>query len=94
MTYIESLGLFKRSTVFKSMSDKLYKVLGKKFQAMTIFVGRSFLDHFRCLAEFQMRLCIYKCYLARTVILGSVSGILRHIRALFKSILTHIRDLV
>ena len=33
-----------------------------------------------------MRLCIYKCYLARTVILGSVSGIFRYIRALFKSI--------
>ena len=37
-----------------------------------------------------MRLCIYKCCLACKVILGSVSGIFRHIRVLFKSILTHI----
>ena len=66
------------------------KVLGKKFQAMIIFAGRSFLDHFGCLAEFQMRLCIYKCYFGCTVFLGSVSGIFRHIRELFKSTLTHI----
>ena len=36
-----------------------------------------------------MCLCIYKCYLACTVILGSASDIFRHIRELFKSILTH-----
>ena len=41
-----------------------------------------------------MGLCIYKYYLACTVILGSVSGIFRHIRALFKSILRHIQNLV
>ena len=41
-----------------------------------------------------MRLCIYKCYLACTVILVSVSGIFRHIRVLFKSILTHIQNFV
>ena len=76
------------------MSDILYKVLGKKFQAMIISAGRYFLGHFRCLAEFQMHLCIYKCYLACTVILGSVSGIFRHIRALLKSILPHIQNLV
>ena len=28
------------------------KVFGKKFQAIIIFAGRSFLDHFRCLAGF------------------------------------------
>ena len=39
-----------------------------------------------------MRLCIYKCYLACTVIFGSVSGIFRRIRELFKSILTHIHQ--
>ena len=33
--------------------------------------------------------CIYKCYLAWTVILGSASGIFRHIRPLFKSIHTY-----
>ena len=87
-------GLFKSSTVFRYMSDILYKVLGKKFQAMIISAGRYFLGHFRCLAEFQMHLCIYKCYLVYTVILGSVSGIFRHIRALFKSILPHIQNLV
>ena len=41
-----------------------------------------------------MRLCIYKCYLACIVVLGSVSGIFGHIRALFKSILTHIQSLL
>ena len=41
-----------------------------------------------------MRLCIYKCCLACIVILDSVSGIFRHIRALFKSILTQIQNLV
>ena len=38
-----------------------------------------------------MRLCIYKCYLACA---GSVSGIFRHSWALFKSILTHIQNLL
>ena len=33
------------------------------------------LDHFRCLADIQIRLCIYKCNLVCTVILGSVSDI-------------------
>ena len=41
-----------------------------------------------------MRLCIYKCYLACTVVLGSVSDISRHIQALFKSLLTHIQNLM
>ena len=36
-----------------------------------------------------MRLCIYKCYLACTVILRSVSSIFRHVQALFKSILAY-----
>ena len=31
-----------------------------------------------------------KCYLACTAILGSISGLFRHIRALFKSIRMHI----
>ena len=35
-----------------------------------------------------MRLCIYKSYLAYAVILGSVSGIFRHIRALYEH--THV----
>ena len=87
-------GLFKSSTVFRYMSDILYKVLGKKFQAMIISAGRYFLGHFRCLAEFQMHLCIYKCYIACIVILGSASAIFRHIPALFKSMITHIQNLV
>ena len=35
-----------------------------------------------------------KCYLACTVILGSFSCIFRNIQALFKSILTHIQNLL
>ena len=41
-----------------------------------------------------MSLCIYKCYLACTVISSSVSSIFRHIWVLFKSILTDIQNLV
>ena len=37
--------------------------------------------------------CIYNCYLACTVVLGSASSIFRHIQALFESILTHIQNL-
>ena len=59
-----------------------------------IFARCSFLGHFRCLAGFCMCLCIYKCYLACTTILGSVSGIFRQIQTLFKNILTHIQNLV
>ena len=66
--------------------QKYCKAFWKKFRAMTIFAGRNFTDHFRCLAEFQMRLWIYKCYLVCTVILGSVSSVFRYTRALFKSI--------
>ena len=45
-----------------------------------VFVKRSFLlDHFRCLAGFWKRLSINKCYVTCRVILGSVSGIFRHI---------------
>ena len=54
---------------------KKWDLLGKKFHAIIIFAGRFSLNHIRCLAEFQMSLCIYKCYLACTVVLGSVSGI-------------------
>ena len=39
-----------------------------------------------------MSLRIYKCYLDYTVILGSASGMLRHVQALFKSLLTHIQS--
>ena len=39
-----------------------------------------------------MRLYTCKCYLACTVILGSVSDIFRYIRALLKSILTHVKN--
>ena len=38
------------------------KIFGKKVQAVIIFAGHSFLDHFRCLAGFmylQMLLCMY-----------------------------------
>ena len=35
---------------------------------------------------------MYKCYLACTVILGSALGLVRHVQALFKSILTHIQS--
>ena len=70
------------------------EVFGKKFQAIIIFTRSSFLDHFRCLAGYYMRLCIYKCYLGCTVVLGSVSGIFRHIRALFKNIQTQIQDML
>ena len=42
-----------------------------------------------------MHLSIFEWYyLSCTVILGSVSGIFRHIRALFKSILAHIQNFV
>ena len=39
-----------------------------------------------------MRLCIYKWDLSCTVIVGSALGLFRRIRALSKSILTHIQD--
>ena len=38
--------------------------------------------------------CIYKCYLSCTVIVGFVLGLFRHNRALFKSVLKHIQNLV
>ena len=91
---MQNPGLFKSSTVFRYMPYILHKALGKTFQAMIIFAGRSFLDHFRCSAEFSMRQCFHKCYLAGTVILGSISVIIRHIRASFKSILTYTQNLV
>ena len=62
-------------------------VFGKKFQTIIVFVEQSFYDHLRYLTGFKIRLYIYKCYLACTVILGSIAGIFRHIQALFKSVL-------
>ena len=38
--------------VFRSLSDIYCKVFEKKFQAIIIFAGHFFLDHFRCFAGF------------------------------------------
>ena len=86
--HIQNIEIFKIPAVFRFLSDIL-QCLWK-----LVFARSSFLDHFRCLAGFSIRLCIYKCYLACTVILGSISCIFRHIQALFKSILTYIEHFV
>ena len=92
--HIQNPDIFKSSTVLDPCQTYC-SALGKYFQAIIIFTRNSFLDLFRCLAGFSICLCIYKWYLACTVNLGSVSGIFRHIQALFKSILTtHIQNLV
>ena len=69
-------------------------VFGKQFQAIIIFPRSSFLDHFKCLAGFSIRLCIHRCYLTCAVILCSVSSMLKHIQTLFKDILPHIQNIV
>ena len=69
-------------------------IFEKQFQALITFARSSFLDYSRIMTGFYIRLYIYKCQLACTVILGSVSGIFRYIQALFKSIPTHIQNLV
>ena len=61
---------------------------------MIIFVERSFWDYFRYSAGLYIRLCIYKYYVASTVILGSVADIFRYIRAFLTSMLAHIKNLV
>ena len=71
--HIQNSDIFKSSRVSRSLSDM--------FQAIIIFARSSFLDHFKCLSRFQIRLCIHKRYYVYTVILGSVSGIFRHIQA-------------
>ena len=67
---------------------------GNNSRLLLVFVKRSFLDHFRCLAGFRISSSVYKCYVTCKVILDSVSGIFRHIWALFKSIFTHIQNLL
>ena len=69
------------------------KVFGKKFQAIIILQEAPSQTISRCLSGFSMRLCIYKFQLSCTLILGSASGLFRHIQALSKSSLTHIQNL-
>ena len=77
-----------RNSPKKSKKNTKHCHEGKKLK-----VARGIgLSHFSCLAGFSICLCIYKCYLACAVVLGSASG--TYIQAVFKSILTHIQNLV
>ena len=75
-----------------SLSKIFVVSFGNRSRLQLLFAKRSFLYHFRSLAGFQILLCIHKCYLTCTVVLGSTSDMFRHIQALFKSILTHIQN--
>ena len=92
--HIQNLGIFKSSTVFRYPSDILLsfqKIFPNCHYFCMTLLPRPFQMFDRILNTY-LQICIYKCYLACTVFLSSVSSTFRHVRALFTSILTHIQS--